>query len=83
MYFKDEITSLIQQPKLFQSLDFTALASTLTHPDPIFRELINYYYLEMCKLPGNTTLPIIPYELSDSAKVFEEKRQQNVEKFDR
>ena len=61
--FQKEVDTLIQQPHLFQSLDFTALASKLTHPDKAFRDLVNYYYLEMCKLPGNTTLPIIPYDI--------------------
>jgi hypothetical protein len=61
--FQKEVSMLIENPILFQSLDFTALASTLTHPDNEFRDMVNYYYLEMCKLPGNTTRPIIPYDI--------------------
>jgi hypothetical protein len=49
--YQDEIKLLIENPHLFQSLDFTALASKLTHPDEKFRNLVNHYYLEMCKLP--------------------------------
>jgi hypothetical protein len=61
--YEKEVDLLIQNPHLFQSLDFTALASKLTHPDKTFRNLVNYYYLEMCKIPGNTTLPILPYDI--------------------
>lgn len=81
--FQNEVRTLIQYPHLFQSLDFTALASKLTHPDKAFRDLVNYYYLEMCKLPGNTTLPIIPYDIWDSQEVLEQKRIENLGKFDR
>lgn len=61
--FQKEVSMLIENPTLFQSLDFTALASKLTHPDTAFRDMVNHYYLEMCKLPGNTTQPIIPYDI--------------------
>jgi hypothetical protein len=59
------------------------LASTLTHPDSAFRELVNSYYLKMCELPGNTTLPIIPYEQEDTKEIRQEKTQTNIGKFDR
>ena len=81
--YKNEVDMLIQNPHLFQALDFTALASKLTHPDQAFRDLVNYYYLEMCKLPGNTTLPIIPYEIEDTQEIFEQKKQESLGKFDR
>lgn len=60
---QEKIALLIKHPHLFQALDFTALANNITHDDPQFRKLVNQYYLDMCKLPGNTTLPIVPYEL--------------------
>jgi hypothetical protein len=44
---------------------------------------VNYYYLEMCKIPGNTTLPILPYDIWDSSKIIEQKKQENMGKFDR
>lgn len=81
--FKNEINLFIENPTLFQSLDFTALASKLTHPERDFRNLVNYYYLEMCKLPWNTTLPIIPYEIWDSKEVLETKKRENMGKYDR
>lgn len=81
--FQKEVSMLIENPILFQSLDFTALASTLTHPDNEFRDMVNYYYLEMCKLPGNTTRPIIPYDIWDTQEIIQQKKKKNIGKFDR
>lgn len=81
--FQDKIKLLIENPHLFQSLDFTALASKVTHTDLSFRNLVNHYYLEMCKLPWNTTLPIIPYDIWDTESALEYKRRKNIGKFDR
>jgi hypothetical protein len=81
--FQKEVDMLIENPHLFQSLDFTALASKLTHPDADFRDLVNHYYLKMCKLPGNTTLPIIPYEIWDNEPDIGWKKFINEGKFDR
>ena len=82
--FKEsQIPQLIRDPKLFQSLDFTALAGNVTHLDPQFRALVNHYYLKMCALPGNTTLPIIPYEIGDSKEILASKKEGNIGKFDR
>ncbi len=64
--FESAIKLLIENPTLFQSLDFTALASMLTHPDKNFKNLVNHYYWWMCSLPGNTTQPIVPYEIEDT-----------------
>jgi hypothetical protein len=81
--FQNKINFLIQNPKLFQSLDFTALASNFTHPNPAFKRLVNDYCLAMCALPGNTTLPIIPYDIWDSKSILDSKRKENIGKFDR
>lgn len=81
--FQEKIALLIKHPHLFQALDFTALANNITHDDPHFRKLVNQYYLEMCKLKGNTTLPIVPYELGDSDDVIRQKKISNEGKFDR
>jgi hypothetical protein len=81
--FQKEVNMLIENPTLFQSLDFTALASKLTHPDKKFRDMVNHYYLEMCKLPGNTTQPIIPYDIWDTQQIIEQKKKENIGKFDR
>lgn len=69
--------TLIQQPHLFQSLDFTALANNVTHDNAKLRELVNHYYLEMCKLPGNTTVPIVPYEIGDNTETIAGKKKTN------
>lgn len=81
--FQEQINLMIANPILFQSLDFTALASTITHSDKDFRDLVNYYYLKMCTLHGNTTLPIIPYDIWDSEKELDRKKRENTGKYDR
>lgn len=81
--YQTERNILIETPRLFQSLDFTALASNLTHPDEMFRNIVNHYYLKMCALQWNTTLPIIPYEIWDSLETIQSKRIANIGKFDR
>lgn len=54
------IEQLINDPECFQTLDFTALPSSLTHPDTELRKIATDCYLEICAMPENTTLPIIP-----------------------
>ncbi len=50
----------IKYPWLFQGLDFCALATSYTHEHTAFAEMVNKYYLDICNIPGNTTLPIYP-----------------------
>jgi hypothetical protein len=45
--------------------------------------MVNYYYLEMCKLPGNITRPIIPYDIWDTQEIIQQKKKKNIGKFDR
>lgn len=54
------VRTLMENPELFQALDFTALATELTHPDPLIRNTANTYYMRMCDLPGATkwTTPV-------------------------
>ncbi len=74
------VESLLKHPEAFQSLDFTALPSPLTHPNGKVRELATKYFLKMCELPGNTTQyvkPITPYlriEEADEIRRFNEGR---------
>lgn len=81
--YADKVKLLIEKPWLFQSLDFTALANAVTHGNQAFQDLVNHYYLEMCKLPGNTTIPIIPYQPTDSIQTIVNKMELNIGKFDR
>ncbi len=54
------IELLLSHPELFQALDYTALASEVSHPDPKFRALVNVYYLQICALSPKSTKPVWP-----------------------
>ncbi len=75
-----QVEALLQHPEAFQSLDFTALPSPLTHPNDALRELVTDYFLRICNISGNTTLfvkPITPdmsHEELEAVKKFNEGR---------
>lgn len=78
----DVVQSLLRDPEAFQGLDFTALHSSLTCPDPERRQLANAAYLELCNLPSaltQYTLPIVP---GMTAAEREEVRRFNLGKYD-
>ena len=77
------IEILLKHPEAFQSLDFTALPSTLTHPDSNLRQLATKYFLEMCGIKGNTTKPVLPITANLTADQIEEVRIFNMRKYDR
>lgn len=81
--FQPAIEQLMQDPESFQTLDFTALPSTLTHPDPELRRIATECYLEICAMPQNTTLPIIPITPELTPEEREIVRQANEGKYDR
>lgn len=81
--FQDKVNNIMHDPSLFQSLDFTAMASDVTHHSPALIKLANEYYYRMCLLPGNTTQPIIAYNTADSARLKQQKDAMNRGKFDR
>ncbi|MCA9352031.1 hypothetical protein KC866_01410 [Patescibacteria group bacterium] len=60
-----EVQMFIQEPWLFQALDFCALATEYTHGNKDFAKLVNKYYLAICNIEGNTTQPIYPIELTN------------------
>jgi hypothetical protein len=64
-------------------LDFTALASDVTHQDPQTITLANKYYLEICQLPGSTTQPILAYSRTDTQEERAQKDSENLGKYDR
>ena len=74
---------LLSNPELFQSLDFTALPSKLTHPDPELRAEATKYFLLMCRLPGNTTNPVLPLESGMNAKEIDHVMRHNLKQWDR
>ena len=74
---------LLSNPELFQSLDFTALPSKLTHPDLELRAEATKYFLLMCMLPGNTTKPVLPLELGMGSKEVDHVMRHNIKQWDR
>ncbi len=80
---QERVEFLLSHPEYFQALDFTALPSSISHPDPRLRELVTKYYLEICTIPGNTTNPVYPIapEMSEAEK--ERNRILNIGRWDR
>lgn len=81
--FEGVINQLIEDPESFQTLDFTALPSTITHPDPELRQIATECYLEICAMPQNTTLPIIPITPELTTEQRAAVRIENESKYDR
>ena len=77
------VESLLKNPEAFQSLDFTALPSSLTHPNGKIRELATKYFLKMCELPGNTTKYVNPIAPGLSPLELEAIKNFNEGRFDR
>ncbi len=77
------IELLLKNPESFQALDFTALASSLTHPDDRLRELTNHYYKEICNIKGNTTQWVMPIAPDLTPEQIEEVKKFNEWKYDR
>ena len=77
------IELLLKNPESFQGLDFTSLASPLTHPDGRLRELTNHYYKEICNIEGNTTQWVMPITPDLTPKQIEEVKKSNKWKYDR
>ncbi len=83
--YKWAIDAMMQNPKLFQALDFTALPSYLTHfyLTDKQRDLLKNHMIEMTKIPGNTTQLIESYDVFDLDSEIEAKRHRNMWKYDR
>jgi len=74
------INRLIEDPKMFQILDFTTLASELTHPDKKIRDIVNGYYLKICELSPLSTQWTSPQGLHET---IEQNRALNRGRYDR
>ena len=81
--YKEYIEKILKYPESFQSLDFTALPSTLTHPNDKIRRLATKYFLKMCLIPGNTTLYTKPITPGLNMQEIEEIRMFNEGRYDR
>jgi hypothetical protein len=80
---KGRIEMLLEHPELFQSLDFTALPSRLTHPNDLLREVSTRKFIEICELAGNTTKWLKPIEVGMSDQQKKEVRVFNRGRYDR
>ncbi|MBI2572893.1 radical SAM protein [Candidatus Woesearchaeota archaeon] len=78
-----QVEALMQHPESFQSLDFTALPSPLTHPNKELRRVATEYFLKMCDIPTATTLPIMPITPDMTNQEIELVMQSNMGKYDR
>ncbi len=79
----EAVETLIRHPESFQSLDFTALPSTLTHPNGKIRDLITEYYLKVCNIRGNTTLHVKPITPEMTPEEIAEVKRYNEGRYDR
>ncbi|MFA4887557.1 MAG: hypothetical protein WC595_05055 [Candidatus Nanoarchaeia archaeon] len=61
--WNEQRQQLLSNPHFFKNLDFVALASEITHPDPVFRAEVNYAYLQIInRLTGRcATNPLLAY----------------------
>jgi hypothetical protein len=78
-----QVEALMQHPESFQSLDFTALPSPLTHPNDKLRKVATDYFLRICGIPGNTTLHVKPITPYMSSEQVEEVKKFNQGRYDR
>ncbi len=72
----------LNNPILFQNLDFTAVPSQITHPDNNFRKLVEKYYIKVCELPNSLTQYVLPEHPNMSEIELNSVRLHNQEKYD-
>jgi hypothetical protein len=70
---KHVVETFIEHPRLFQALDYLAIASPLTHPDEHFRHLTNRFFLANANLAALTKgdKPLYSTLLRDDGKGVE------------
>jgi hypothetical protein len=76
------VRALLADPALFQALDFTALPSVLTHPDPEHRALVEEAFLALCAHEACTTLPVQALAPGMTAAERAEVRRANEGRYD-
>lgn len=75
------VDDLLRNPESFQALDFTALPSRFSHPDPAIRELVTLYYLRLCGVLGNAIEYVHPIAPGLSPEIVEKIKQFNLRKY--
>lgn len=73
---------LLQHPQFFQALDFTALPSTITHPNPAFRKALWDTYLRIAEVKQNRTKVTYPMDPEDSVEKQQEAMRRNLRQYD-
>jgi len=80
---REYVENLIQHPEYFQLLDYAALPSPLTHPNPVMRHHIEEAFRMITEIPGNTTNLIYPVYSELGRRQAEIRRRLNAGKTDR
>lgn len=80
---REYVENLIQHPEYFQLLDYAALPSPLTHPNPVMRHHIEEAFRMITEIPGNTTNLIYPVYPELGRRQAEIRRRLNAGKTDR
>jgi hypothetical protein len=65
-----------------QALDITALPSSITHPNPEFRELVRHWGERFAALPGNATRVTLPLDPECDDEENERRRVANLGLYD-
>jgi hypothetical protein len=73
---------LFEKPHAFQLLDFTALPSWLTHPDPSFRRAVSDAFLQACSIEGASTQFVYPEDPELPAEALLEAKELNLRRYD-
>lgn len=80
---KDYTEQFIRHPEYFQALDYSALPTSLTHPNKAMYPHIERAFMMMTNVPGNTTYPVYPISPDIDQRTAEIHRRLNIGKFDR
>lgn len=76
------VNHFINNPILFQNLDFTALPSPYTHPNNKFRAMVEDCYLKICSLPYSLTQYVKPIGLNMSKEEIYKVNDFNSKRYD-
>ena len=81
--YASRVEMMLENPELFQCLDFLALPTELTHADPDLRKNATKYFLKICEIEGSTSIPIEPVLPGMTAEEIAGVRKRNEGRFDR
>lgn len=76
------VDRLLAEPEYFQALDFKALPSLISHPDPVLRAAVWEHYLKIATLTNVASDIIYPISPEFDEATLEKHRALNVGRFD-